>query len=99
MAAFLIGADPDIRARPAWEYGVYIESPDQYEWQDASQQVLGTNTGSFLHRMGLPADVQVDARTGRVQTVLLNHLGRQGWELVNVVVAAERNIYWLKRPR
>lgn len=95
----LLGASPASRRQAQWEYGIYIESAGNYEWQDANRQVRANGVGLFFEKMGLPADLEVDARTGRVPTVFLNQLGRRGWELVEVVVGTEQNNYWFKRPQ
>ncbi len=95
----VIGASPASRQQAQWEYGVYIESAGNYEWQDANRQVRANSVGLFFERMDLPADLEIDARTGRVPTVFLNQLGRRGWEIVEVVVGTEQNNYWLKRPQ
>lgn len=99
VTTFLIGASPASRAPAQWEYGVYTESTGNYEWQDANQQVRATTADFFFEKMGLPSGIEVDARTGRLSTLLLNHLGRQGWELVDVLAEEQRDVYWLKRPR
>jgi len=49
--------------------------------------------------MGFPTNVEIIARSGRIQPVLLNHLGQQGWELVEIAIDPTREIYWFKRPR
>jgi len=95
----LLGANPASREPTQWEYGVYTESAGNYEWQEGGQRVHATNVGLFFERMGLPADVDVDARTGRVPSVFLNQLGRRGWELVDVAVGGRQDTYWFKRPR
>jgi hypothetical protein len=99
LATLLMGANPGPRATTPWEYGIYIESPGNYEWQNASQKVRATNPTFFFERMGFPTGIEVDARTGRVQTMVLNYLGQQGWELVDIVSDGPRDVYWLKRPR
>jgi hypothetical protein len=99
LAVFLMGANPAPRAATPWEYGIYIESPGNYEWQSAAQAVRATNPTFFFERMGFPTGIEVDARTGKIQTRVLNHLGQQGWELVDIVVDGRREVYWLKRPR
>jgi hypothetical protein len=99
ITLLLIGASPASRAPTEWEYGVYVESANNYEWQEAGQRVQATTVDLFFERMSLPADIRVDARTGRVPGVFLNQLGRRGWELVDVVADTRQNTYWFKRPR
>jgi hypothetical protein len=97
---FVVGANPSPSAAPQWEYGIYTESPGNYEWQDAGRRVHTTNPTQFFERMGFPTGLEVDARTGRVPALALNHLGRQGWELVDTErTEPKRDVYWFKRPR
>lgn len=105
----LIGAEPaapglaqptQAFARPMqWEYGLYIESPGNFEWHVAADHIRATNANFFFERMGFPTGVEVSARTGRVQPLLLNYLGQQGWELVEVAVDSRRDTFWFKRPK
>lgn len=102
MTMLLIGAEPAPSGSPQpvqWEYGMYIESPGNFEWHVAANYVRATNATFFFERMGFPTDIEVSARTGRIQPLLINHLGRQGWELVEVAVDARRDVYWFKRPK
>lgn len=98
LAVLLIGAEPGGSGPVRWEYGRYTESPGNFEWDTAATHIRATNPTFFFERMGFPTDIEVSASTGRVQPLLLNHLGRQGWELVEVVVDASRRVYWFKRP-
>jgi hypothetical protein len=99
MAVMLVGADSATRTPAKWEYAMYIESPGNFEWHGAVAHIRATNATFFFERMGFPTDVEVSARTGRIQPVVLNHLGQQGWELVEVSPDPSRTIYWFKRPR
>jgi hypothetical protein len=45
------------------------------------------------------ASTEVSARSGRIQPVLLNPLGQQGWELVEIAGEPAREVFWFKRPR
>lgn len=97
---FLIGANPGPRPATPWEYGIYVESVGYYDWQEAQRRVEATNPIHFFERMGFARGIEVDARTGRLTTLALNHLGKQGWELVDVRGAeAGRDIYLFKRAR
>lgn len=108
-AVLLIGAEPaaPVPAQPTqdvaqplqWEYAMYIESPGNFEWHTATDHIRATNATFFFERMGFPTGIEVSARTGRIQPLLLNYLGRQGWELVEVAIDARREVYWFKRPR
>ena len=99
-ATLLVGANPAPREATRWEYGIYTESPGNYEWRQANQRVQATNPTFFFERMGFPTDIEVRTNTGQLQALLLDHLGQQGWELVDVAVApGQRDIYWFKRPR
>lgn len=97
---FLIGANPGPRAATPWEYGIYTQATGNYDWQDATRRVQATNPTDFFARMGFPTGIEVDARTGRIPALMLNYLGQQGWELVDVrTIDARRDTYWFKRPR
>ncbi len=107
---FVVGANPSGRAAPQWEYGIYTESSGTYEWQDGSQRIQTTNPNQFFERMDFPIGVEVDTRTGfptgleasvrtgRIRVLVLNHLGRQGWELIDSDGTEARHAYWFKRP-
>jgi hypothetical protein len=98
-AVLLTGAEPAAVGPAQWEYGMYIESPGNFEWHTAATHIRGTNANFFFERMGFPTDIEVSARTGRVQPLLLNYLGQQGWELVEAAIDSGRSTYWFKRPR
>jgi hypothetical protein len=96
----LIGATAGSRTPTQWEYGIYTDSAGNYDWQDANRRVQATNPTNFFEQMGFPTGIEVDVRTGRVPAMVLNHLGRQGWELVDMRTGdAKRNVYWFKRPK
>lgn len=99
MGLMLVGAESATREPARWEYAMYIESPGNFEWHGVTAHVRATNATFFFERMGFPTDIEVSARSGRIQPVLLNHLGQQGWELVEVSPDPSRTVYWFKRPR
>lgn len=99
MAVLLMGAEPAARGPARWEYAMYIESPGNFEWHGTVAHIRATNATFFFERMGFPTNVEIIARSGRIQPVLLNHLGQQGWELVEIAIDPTREIYWFKRPR
>lgn len=100
ITVLLMGAEPVARGpAPRWEYAMYIESPGNFEWHGAVAHIRATNATFFFERMGIPTDMEVSARSGRIQPVLLNHLGQQGWELVEIATEPTRVAYWFKRPR
>lgn len=100
LTAFLLGANPGPRAATQWEYGIYTELAVFYEWQETGRRVQATNPTIFFEKMGLPPEVEGDARTGRVRAKVLNYLGQQSWELIQVQSAENnRDVYWFKRPK
>ncbi len=99
MGVMLVGAEPAAREPVRWEYAMYVESPGNFEWHGAVAHIRATNATFFFERMGFPTGSEVSAQTGRIQPVLLNHLGQQGWELVEVAPDPARTVYWFKRPR
>ena len=98
MTVMLIGAKPTAPASGEWEYAMYIESPGNFEWHTETDHVRATNATFFFERMGIPTGIEVSGRTGRIQPLLLNHLGRQGWELVEASLNSGWTAYWFKRP-
>jgi hypothetical protein len=97
---FLVGADPGPRPAIQWEYGIYVESVGYYDWQEAQRRVEATDRTHFFEKMGFPRGIEVNANTGRLTALALNHLGNQGWELVDVrATGTGRDVYLLKRPR
>ena len=93
--------------RAQWEYGIYQvnESKYTYEWLDNNQHIHAPNRQAFFERLGI-ADALIKAnkkyiRTSRpfpeyiVDVIVLNHLGEQGWELVE---SSER-VFRLKRRK
>ena len=91
--------------RLQWEYGLYQVSEGKYvyEWLDNNQHIHAPNRQAFFEKLGI-ANALVKAnqkyiQTSRpfpdyiVDTVVLNHLGEQGWEFVE---SSER-VFRLKR--
>jgi hypothetical protein len=101
MGAMLVGAEPVAKQSPRWEYAMYIESSGNFEWHGPATHIRATNATFFFERMGIPTDIEVSARSGRIQPVLLNHVGQDGWELVEVETETgpARTTYWFKRSR
>ena len=77
-----------------WEYGLYQvnEGKYTYEWLDNAQHVHAPNRQAFFEKLGI-ANALVKANQRYIQTsrpfpdyiidtVVLNHLGDQGWEFV-----------------
>jgi hypothetical protein len=106
----LIGANPSPRTAAQWEYGVFLHGHDGFQWNHEGQLVVGKTAAAFIEKMGLPRDVPTSARKDALQRTVLDYLGRQGWELVQVVhdddmpsttfeEGTYRHAYWLKRPR
>jgi len=99
-ATFLMGADPARRVPGQWEYGRYVASAGYYDWQEAQRRVQATNPTHFFERMGWPTGTEVNSPTGRVPALVLNYLGHQGWELVELAQdEVKRDVYWFKRPK
>jgi len=99
MGVLLIGAEPAGQSPTRWEYAMYVESPGNFEWHGAIAHIRATTATFFFERMGFPTDIEVSARSGRIQPVLFNHLGQQGWELVEIAGEPAREVFWFKRPR
>ena len=97
MTVLLIGAEPVAPDSGRWEYAMYIESPGNTERHTATDHIRATDATFFFERMGIPTGIEVSARTGRIQPLLLNHLGQQGWELVEASLNSGWTTYWFKR--
>jgi len=106
----LIGANPRPRTATHWEYGVFLHGHDGFQWDHEGQLVVGNTAATFIEKMGLPRDFPTDARKDALQRAMLDSLGRQGWELVQVVhnddmpstyheEGTYHYAYWFKRPR
>jgi hypothetical protein len=106
----LIGANPSPRTATQWEYGVFLTGFDGLRWNRPGRVVWGNTTQAFIHEMGLPTeDFPQDARQGAFSfsRAFLDHLGREGWELIQVVPhddepgmpGSYQYAYWLKRSR
>ncbi len=107
---FLIGANPGPRPPTQWEYGVFLQGQDGFQWDHQGQLVVGNTAAAFIQNMDLPRDSPTDARKDALQRAILDYLGRQGWELVQIVhnddmpttnyqPGTYHYAYWFKRPR
>lgn len=81
---------------PQWEYGVYHGSAGRFSWHDARDDLQAVGIRAFLDRMGV--ELRELESTDDLETVLLNHLGRHGWELVFVQTPPDGWTFWFKRP-
>ena len=103
MTVLLIGAEPaPPRPRPCrcnGNTGCISSRPaiSNGTWQPTTSgpRTRHSSSSGWASR----PDIEVSARTGRIQPLLVNHLGQQGWELVEVAVDARRDVYWFKRPK
>ena len=106
----LIGANPNPRTGTQWEYGVFLHGHDGFQWDHDGQLVVGNTAATFIKNMGLPKHCPTSARKNALQRAVLDHLGGQGWELVQVVhnddmptTYSEEGTYhyasWFKRSR
>ena len=97
-AGLLAGTGPVATRPPQWEYAVYRSIGNRYQWQtpDAEISILGLD--DFLREVGLKE--VMSQRT--VETELVNHFGKQGWELIQMSPPGEGRatwVFWFKRPR
>ena len=102
-----------ISTRTQWEYGVYRVRVGQhrYEWQDAVGYIYGYSQENFFGKMGLLKIIdrlKTMSNQPRTNEYLLdaeffNHLGTQGWELVDTMDRSSGAIinrtYWFKRHK
>jgi hypothetical protein len=106
----LIGANPSRRTATQWEYGVFLQGQDGFQWDHEGQLVVGNTAVTFIGNMDLPRHSPTNARKDALQRAVLDYLGGQGWELVQVVhnddmpttyhePGTYHYAYWFKRPR
>ena len=103
----LIGANPSPRPATQWQYGVFSTGSDGFRWNHEGQLVWGDTAPAFIQQMGLPRDFPADTGKNFLQIAFLDHLGHQGWELIQVVhhddapgfSGSYHYAYWLKRPK
>ena len=106
----LIGANPSPRTATQWEYGVFLHGKDGFQWDHEGQLVVGNTAATFIERMGLPGGFPTGTRKDTLQRAFLDYVGRQGWELVQVVHSDDMPstynepgtyhfAYWFKRPK
>jgi hypothetical protein len=104
----------DDETHAQWEYGVYRVgvSSYRYEWQGADKRAYGKSKIDFLNKMGRVSIINelqtmTDARPMTLEyafdTLFLNYLGTQGWELVDTLDrgsgAIANRTFWLKRHK
>jgi hypothetical protein len=97
-AVLLAGAGPAASRAPQWEYAVYRSIGSRYQWQTPDAEISVRGLDDFLREVGLK-EVMSD-RT--VETELINHFGKQGWELIQMSPPGEGRatwVFWFKRPR
>ena len=97
-AVLLAGAGPAATRTPQWEYAVYRSIGNRYQWQTPDAEISIHGLDDFLREVGLK-DV-MSLRT--VETELVNHFGKQGWELIQMSPPGEGRatwVFWFKRPR
>lgn len=102
-----------ISTRTQWEYGVYRVGSGQHrhEWQNADKFIYGYTQEDFLGKMGLTKIInKLGTITNQrltneylLDAEFLNHLGTQGWELVDVMDRGSGAIinrtFWFKRHK
>jgi hypothetical protein len=104
LLVFSLGANSSPHTATQWEYGVFLQGYQGFQWVQDGQHVTGDSASTFAQRMDLPRDFRVDTRAGTLQRATFDHLGRQGWELVQVVhnndlPGSYHYAYWFKRPK
>ena len=73
-----------------WEYGTLTipvglkgtPPPGRYTWTTGTDDIAGDNWKDLAEKLKVELKDK-DAPTSKVRILVLNHLGRQGWELVS----------------
>lgn len=110
LLGLLMGANPSPRTATQWEYGVFLQGVDGFQWDHEGQLVEGNTAEAFIRNMGLPKDTPAIARKDALQRAVFDYLGGQGWELVQIVhnddmptthqgPGTYHCAYWFKRPK
>ena len=97
-AGLLAGTGPAAPRTPQWEYAVYRSIGNRYQWQTPDAEISVYGLEGFLREVGLRE--VMSQRT--VETELVNHFGKQGWELIQMSPPGEGRatwVFWFKRPR
>jgi hypothetical protein len=89
----LAGRSPVAHKGQQWEYGVF-ELGQEWIWCAPGVLVRTESQRDFAVEMKLNT---YGNPVGTLQVV--NHLGEQGWELVEFSECPDISTYWFKRPR
>jgi len=96
--ALLAGTAPKPADATQWEYAAYRSLGNRYQWQSPDANIFARDLPDFLRQVGLNGGIA----EREAETELLNHFGRQGWELVQMTPPSGTRgtwIFWFKRPR
>lgn len=80
-----------------WEYGVYRSLGNHFEWQTEDTEIYARGLPDFFRQLGVKTTLTDPA----AEVVLINHFGRQGWELIEMSPPSGTSgtwIFWFKRP-
>jgi len=97
-ATLLAGAAPKPPNATSWEYATYRSLGNRYHWQSPDEDIFARDLGSFVNQFKLKGHIRDDT----AELELMNHFGRQGWELVQMTPPGETRgtwIFWFKRPK
>ena len=97
-AVLLVGAAPKPVEPPQWEYASYRSLGNRYYWQTPDTDIFISGLADFFREVGLKTRMPDHAS----ETELINHFGRQGWELVQVIPPSGTRgtwVFWFKRPK
>ena len=78
--ALLARADPVPAAGTRWEYAVYRARANRYQWQTSDTEIYGRDLTEFFTQL----DIKTRMSDRAAETVLINHFGQQGWELIEM---------------
>ncbi|UCD50082.1 MAG: hypothetical protein JSW27_21440 [Phycisphaerales bacterium] len=80
-----------------WEYAVYRAIGNHFEWQTDSSEIYARGLPDFFRQLG----VKTQLTEPGAEAALVNHFGRQGWELVDLSPPSGTRgtwVFWFKRP-
>ena len=97
-AVLLAGAAPRPTNAPQWEYAAYRSLGNRYQWQTQDTEISIVGLADFFREVRLKTHMSKHAS----ETELINHFGRQGWDLIQVIPPSGTCgtwVFWFKRPK
>mgnify|MGYP000878839677 FL=1 len=95
--ALLASASPAPVETTQWEYAVYWALGNRCRWQTKDTTISASHWADLCNQLNIKTKVPIDKYT--VDTILTNHFGEQGWELIEISPPGPGGgTFWFKRP-